>query len=253
MTNTPSKTIPSEQLEEATRLREIFEERQEAAKLKGKRLSQIEVGAACGWASAQSMMSQLMTGKTRLNLEALVRLAHVLKFRPVEVSPRLAETIDMIALLNAKKLLGTDQSTEIYRLPVTSGCVPVRFKANVSVQGEYSGGYPGSGGNHGLLSIHSKDKSAYAIMILGNALSPRLRAHEFAVAEPGHPVQSGDDVLVNLNDGTTLIKEFIFQRDGLYRFDSLKAGVEPLFLEEGLVHSVDYIDAIVKKTRFEPS
>lgn len=253
MNTTPSKVIPAEQLDEAAKLKIIFDARQDAAKLKGKRLSQIDVGEACGWASAQSIMSQLMSGKMRMGLEALVKLAHVLKFRPEEVSPRLAKTIELIAKLNAKNLVSIDADSETYRLPITTGCVPVKFKADISVGGGYSGGYSVSGKDFGLLRIHSNDKDAYAVMIIGNALSPRIRAHEFVVVEPGHPVQSGDDVLVNFNDGTTMVKEFIFHRDGLYRFDSLKAGIEPLFLNENLVHSVEYIDAIVKKTRFEPS
>lgn len=253
MKNSPSKDIPALQLEEAARLREIFEERQEAAKLKGKRLSQSDVGEACGWSSAQSTMSQLLTGKMRLGLDALVRLAHVLKFRPEEVSPRLAETIDLITLLNAKNQPGVDPTAEIYRLPVTTGSIPVAFKAPVSEQGEFTRKGMESGEALGLLSIYSKDKAAYGVMILGNAMSPRFRSHEFVVVEPGHPIQSGDDVLVTFEDGRCLIKEFMYHRDGLYRLDSLKTGVEPIFVNEELVRSVEYIDAIVKKTRFEPS
>lgn len=251
MKTTHSKAIPPLQLEEGARLREIFEERQEAAKLKGKRLSQASVGAACGWASAQSIMSQLMTGKMRLGLEALVRLAHVLKFRPEEVSPRLAETIDLIAMLNASKLLGADPTTDAYRLPVTTGSVPVTLKADINELGEFTGGDK-SRNVLGLLSIHCKDKAAFAVMIQGNSMSPRLRSHEFIVVEPGHAVESGDDVLVTLKDGHCLIKEFMYHRDGLYRFDSIKPGIEPMFLDEHLVETVEYIDAVVKKTRFEP-
>lgn len=253
MKTTPSKVIPADQLEEAAKLKEIFEDRQEAAKNRGKRLSQLDVGEACGWASAQSIMSQLMNGKMRLGLEALVKLCHVLKFSPEEVSPRLAETISMIAKLNAQRLLEVDDLPETYRLAVTTGCVPVRLQASVSSTGAFVGIAPEVGDHHGLLRVHSKDKEAFAVMIFGNALAPRIRAHEFIVVEPGSTPQSGDDVLVTLKDGSQLLAEFIYHRDGLYRLDSLRPGVDPAFLDESLVASVSYIDAIVKKTRYEPS
>lgn len=253
MNTSPSKVIPADQLEEAAKLREIFEERQEAAKLRGKRLSQLEVGEACGWSSAQSIMSQLMTGKMRLGLEALVKLAHVLRFNPEDVSPRLAATINTIARLNKERLLEADNLPETYRLPVTSGSIPVRLKASISEHGAFSGGESEDDSPFGLLRIHSKDKEAFAVMILGNAMAPRIRAHEFIVVEPGHAAQPGDDVLVTFADGTHRVCQFMYHRDGLYRLDSLTPGIEPVFLDEVLVQSVSYIDAIVKKTRFEPS
>lgn len=252
MKKTPSRVLTPEQLEECARLKEIFDERQEASQGAGKRLSQVDVGILCGWSSPQSTMSQLLTGKLALSLESLVRLAHVLKFDPKRVSTRLSSSLQIIARLIDGGLINPEADVEEFRLPVTTGSVPVLFRAKVTREGRYSqGGAPS--GCHGLLNIYSPDSEAYAVMIIGNSLLPRYRSHEFLIVQPGTDAQPGDDVLVNLNNGETLIKEFMYHRDGQYRLDSLIPGVEPIFLEESMVHSLHYVDAVVKKTRFEPS
>lgn len=51
-------------------------------------LNQEKVADLCGWAG-QSVVSQYLNGKIALNVSALLKFAHVLKFDPHEVSPRL--------------------------------------------------------------------------------------------------------------------------------------------------------------------
>lgn len=253
MDMTSSKHSSALQLDEAAKLKEIFEARQQSARLKGKRLTQVDVGIACGWTSAQSVVSQLMSGRMPLGIETLIKLAYVLKFHPKEVSPRLAVTIDLLSKIKDSGLLHPEVVSESFRLPVTTGCIPVTFKARVSSNGAYTPEAQEMETPFGLLNIYSKDPGAFGIMITGNALSPRLKSHEFLVVEPGREPVAGDDVVVVLNDGTCLIREFIFSRDGHFRLDSLIQGSDSLYLEESDVNRIHYIDAIVKKTRYEPS
>lgn len=86
--------LNEEQLADARRLSEIYKRRVRDAKDSGgKAISQMEVGLRCGWSSPQSTVSQYMTGKVALNLDALVKLSDALDFEPYEVSPTLASGI----------------------------------------------------------------------------------------------------------------------------------------------------------------
>lgn len=60
----------------------------QAAKKADPSLNQEKVADLCGWAG-QSVVSQYLNGKIALNVSALLKFAHVLRFAPSEVSPRL--------------------------------------------------------------------------------------------------------------------------------------------------------------------
>lgn len=93
--NKPVRTpLNEEQLADAKRLSEIYKLRvRQAKERKDSPLNQMEVGERCGWNSPQSTVSQYMTGKVALNLDALVKLSRALDFEPYEVSPTLASGI----------------------------------------------------------------------------------------------------------------------------------------------------------------
>ncbi|QFG30104.1 hypothetical protein F6476_13335 [Pseudomonas umsongensis] len=46
-----------------------------------------------------------------------------------------------------------------------------------------------------------------------------------------------------------MLREFIYQRDGQYRFDAICAGGDPVFIDELKVEAIEYVDAIVKRSR----
>lgn len=92
----PIRTPLSEdQLADAKRLTDIYKARVKESKARGdaQPLNQAEVGERCEWKSPQSTVSQYMTGKVALNLDALVKLSKALDFEPYEVSPTLAAGI----------------------------------------------------------------------------------------------------------------------------------------------------------------
>lgn len=84
-----------EQLADAKRLHDIYKKRVKESREDPTKpaLTQTEVGERCEWKSPQSTVSQYMTGKVALNLEALVKLSEALDFEPAEVSPTLAAGI----------------------------------------------------------------------------------------------------------------------------------------------------------------
>ena len=94
--NKPIRTpLSEEQLADARRLTDIYKTRVKESKIRGDipPLNQAEVGERCEWKSPQSTVSQYMTGKVALNLDALVKLSKALDFEPYEVSPSLAAGI----------------------------------------------------------------------------------------------------------------------------------------------------------------
>lgn len=87
--------LSAEQLADAKRLHDIYKKRAKESREDPTKpaLTQTEVGERCEWKSPQSTVSQYMTGKVALNLEALVKLSEALDFEPAEVSPTLAAGI----------------------------------------------------------------------------------------------------------------------------------------------------------------
>lgn len=87
--------LSAEQLADAKRLHDIYKKRAKESRGDPTKpaLTQAEVGERCDWKSPQSTVSQYMTGKVALNLEALVKLSEALDFEPAEVSPTLAAGI----------------------------------------------------------------------------------------------------------------------------------------------------------------
>ena len=77
----------------------LLKQKYRAAKQADPSLNQEKVADLCGWAG-QSVVSQYFNGKIALNVSALLKFAHVLKFAPQDVSPRLIQShahIDHIA------------------------------------------------------------------------------------------------------------------------------------------------------------
>lgn len=83
-----SETDDTTRVEEANRLKRIYQERKRA----DPSLNQERIADMCGW-SGQSVVSQYMNARIGLNLPALLKFANILSFDPAEVSPRLVEQL----------------------------------------------------------------------------------------------------------------------------------------------------------------
>lgn len=107
--------LSEEQLADAKRLHDIYKKRVKESREDPAKpvLTQTEVGERCEWKSPQSTVSQYMTGKVALNLEALIKLSDALDFEPAEVSPTLASGIRRVA-----SGVTIDRSTEAANSPI---------------------------------------------------------------------------------------------------------------------------------------
>jgi len=166
------------------------------------------------------------------------------QFTTGEGSCRNAEAFDV----------GIDTGAQITSvpLPFDQGRVPVVGKAMLGMDGYFEAlDYPVGHGD-GYLAVPSRDPNAYALRVVGNSMTPRIKNGEFVLIEPGQTFANGDDVLVRTRDGRSMIKEFVYLRDGQYRFDSYGNGYEPIYLDEGQVEQIHFVGGIFKSYRFSP-
>ncbi len=107
---------------------------------------------------------------------------------------------------------------------------------------------PGHG--DGYLSIHSDDPDAYGLKVTGDSMLPRIKNGEYVLIEPNKNYFSGDEVVVRTVKGRTMIKEFIYLRDGMYRLDSVNAEHPPIHIAASDVIEIHLVGGILKSSRF---
>ena len=81
------RALTSIELENLERFKKIWQERKSVLGL-----TQELAGLACGW-NGQSAFSQYLGGIVPLNVEAVLRLAKVLKVHPAEIMPDIVELL----------------------------------------------------------------------------------------------------------------------------------------------------------------
>lgn len=144
----------------------------------------------------------------------------------------------------------SDVATE--ELSVVSGSVPVVGKAMLGPEGYFEAiDYPPGVGD-GRLMVPSTDPNAYGLKVVGSSMMPRIKNGEYVLIEPNQPYMAGDEVLVKTFDGQAMIKEFMYFRDGYYRFESVNADVEPLIMPAESVEKIHYVAGILRSSRFMP-
>lgn len=239
------RALTDEEKAEAGRLKAIYERRKSEARSRGESLTQEAVGSKCGWESPQSAVNQYLNGRVPLNLEALLRFSSALQFRPEEVSARLIQGVDVLSSAPARM----ESNVAGDPIKIKSGLVPVVGKAQLGMNGFFEEmGYPPGGGD-GYLHIYSSDPDAYALRVVGSSMEPRIRSGEFVVIEPGGAYIAGDEVMVKTADGQSMIKVFMYHRDGEVRLLSVNDAHQPVTLQEESITHIHPVAAIVKASR----
>lgn len=81
-------------------------------------------------------------------------------------------------------------------------------------------------------------------------MHPRIKNGEYVLVEPSKRFHTGDEVLVRTTNGRTMIKEYIYLRDGMYRFDSVNADHAPIHVAEDEIEHIHLVGGILKSSRF---
>lgn len=140
------------------------------------------------------------------------------------------------------------RSDQIRNLPTRK--VPVVGTAQLGDDGFWTElGHPVGSGD-GYLDVPSDDRNAYAVRVVGDSMHPRIRSGEFVLIEPNHPYGPGDEVLVVTRDGRSMVKEFLYQRDGQLVLNSVNNGHGRLSLQLDHVDKIHYVAGIVKSARW---
>lgn len=95
----------------------------------------------------------------------------------------------------------------------------------------------------------SCDPSAFLCEVVGTSMLERYNPGEFALVEPNTPIQSGDDVLVRLLTGETMLKRLDLMQSG-YRLRSLN-GNEQYFFSEAEISWIYYVAHPVPRRRIK--
>ena len=151
--------------------------------------------------------------------------------------------------LMGEEALGSHNNVEGGPIKLKTGLVPVVGKAKLGLDGFFEEmGYPPGGGD-GYLRIYSDDPDAYALRVVGSSMEPRIRSGEFVLVEPSNGYVAGDEVLVKTTDGQSMIKVFMYHRDGEVRLLSVNDAHPPLTLPEASITKLHPVGAIVKASR----
>ncbi|MBC3436081.1 helix-turn-helix transcriptional regulator [Pseudomonas sp. BW16M2] len=204
---------------------------------KAKHLTQQALAIACGWES-QSRVGNYERGIREPNLADIERMATALG-------------VTLGDLLEGTEESSTAPSTNIsFARRALEGAVPVVGYAQLGVNGYFEALDFPAGHGDGYLNIHSDDPKAYGLKVTGDSMHPRIKNGEYVLVEPSKAYFSGDEVMVRTTNGRTMIKEFIYLRDGMYRFDSVNAEHAPIHIAEDEIEHIHLVGGILKSSRF---
>lgn len=122
--------------------------------------------------------------------------------------------------------------------------VPVVGTASLGLDGYWTDlEYPAGHGD-GYFEFPTKDRDAYSLQVKGNSMFPAIRSGWYVVIEPSKALQQGEFVLVKLKDGRSTVKEFLWQRDGMYTLSAVSNG-ERFVIPESEVEFVHHVGGIL--------
>ncbi|MBF7683885.1 LexA family transcriptional regulator [Acinetobacter sp. B5B] len=197
------RTISIERLNDAMRLKKIWEEFKAQEKEKGRKISQEDVSEGCGW-HTQAAFSAYLNGRTPINFEALIKLSKFFQVSPAKISPELAQEMGSVSI--SEDELNTIKGC---RKKQIGRWVPVKAFSKMGMDGYFSDmGYEGDSGD-GYVPSLTMGKFAYAVKGTGDSMYPVIRNGWFLVCDPEVEPSVTEFVEVQFKDGRRTIKEFI--------------------------------------------
>ncbi|MDO9945640.1 S24 family peptidase [Glaesserella parasuis] len=107
--------------------------------------------------------------------------------------------------------------------------------------------YPVGQGD-GYIWWPSRDPDAYALKCQGDSMQPRIKHNEYAIIEPGHPVNNGDEVLVVTDSGEVMVKTFAYEQGGRVTLLSVNESHEAINLYRENIKKIHYLAGITKES-----
>ncbi|WDG75497.1 XRE family transcriptional regulator [Pseudomonas chlororaphis] len=221
---------------------------------KNKGLSQKALAEICGW-SSQSRIGNYESNLREPNLSDLILLAPALGVSVAELISGIDSNSLQASISNMDPMIlglsAQDPNGAVTPLGATKkGVVPVVGTAKLGMDGFFEPLDFPVGHGDGYLHIYSDDPNAYGLRVIGDSMHPRIKNGEYVLIEPNKSFLAGDEVMVQTYDGRSMIKEFIYLRDGIYRFDSVNKDHGPIHLTQVEVSKVHLVGGILKSSRF---
>lgn len=219
-------------------------------------LNQRNLAEACGWAS-QSRVGNYEKNTRLPSIDDLKLIAAALNVTLAELAGDDAAgepDLERASVTNIKDLrIGEDRRrySSVQHIGMArEGVVPVVGIAKLGIDGFFEELDFPVGHGDGYLLIRSDDPNAYGLRVVGDSMHPRIKNGEYVLVEPNKPFHSGDEVMVKTADGQAMIKEFLYLRDGMYRFDSVNQSHPPIHIAQDQVLRIHLVGGILKSSRF---
>lgn len=109
---------------------------------------------------------------------------------------------------------------------------------------------------HGWLLVPSSDPDTYSLRFKGEALAPAVHNGWTVWVEPNHALIPGEYVIVELNNGTSMIKEFLFENEDIFSLMSLAGNNGRLSINRQDIKHIHHVGGILPSSKilyqFEP-
>lgn len=198
-------------------------------------LSKAEIARRCD-VSPQAVNGWIATG--RIRKEMLYTLASI---TGVEA--------EWIAVGGYEPTVGSHRKNLIAENPASyNNTIPVVGTAQLGLEGYWEETQHPVGYGDGLIIWHSTDKNAYSLRCVGDSMSPRIRHGEFVIVEPNHAISPGDEVLVKTADGQSMIKIYLYERDGRIYLESVNEKYGQAAISREAVTKMHYVAGIAKSS-----
>ena len=193
-----------------------------------------EIAEACE-ISAQAVSGWLKTG--RISKNALFIVEEKTGFSAQWISTGLGPQ-----RVSSDKGNLVEEESPIYFGP----SIPVVGTAQLGPEGYWEETQHPVGYGDGSVLWVSTDSNAYALKCVGDSMAPRIRHGEFVIVEPNHSIIPGDEVLVRTTDGRSMIKVFLYERDGMIYLNSINDQYGNTCLSRDTVEKIHYVAGIAK-------
>jgi phage repressor protein C with HTH and peptisase S24 domain len=208
-----SLALPQENLASSIRDMTIHQRIKDLREEKG--LSMEALGALVG--VKYQTVQQWENGGTSPKRDRIQKLAHALHTTPEYLSFGTGERHpenkngDSPKVHSLRYSLSTKNIRRVFVVGRAAGGLPERIWTD--------GDYP-VGATDEYAEIATTDPHAFLTPVVGTSMVPKFNPGDFIFVEPGTTVEPGDDVLVRLESGETLIKKLVSTRGGTYEFYS---------------------------------
>lgn len=218
-----------------------------------KKLTQTALGALVG--VKYQAVQQWESGKTAPDRKLTEEVAKALNTTPEYLlfgtsSDQTEEQTDPVgaqekssSLLPLRYSVGTKNFRRVYVLGRGQGGLPERIWTD--------GDYP-VGATDEYAELATTDPHAFLTPVIGTSMVPKFVPGDFVFVEPSSPPEPGDDVLVRLTTGETLIKILHSIRGGVMQLNSYNALEQgPMFFKAEEISWIYYIAHYVQARKIK--